>query len=62
MVHDTFLLNTQYYKVHIKCKVEQSKERSSTFPYTSVANLDMYKQDLASNNLEWLICHKIQPN
>ena len=22
----------------------------------------MYKEDLALNNLEWLICHKIQPN
>ena len=21
----------------------------------------MYKQDLALNNLEWLICHKTQP-
>ena len=22
----------------------------------------MYKKDLALNNLQWLICHKIQPN
>ena len=22
----------------------------------------MYKQDIASNNLQWLICHKTQPN
>ena len=22
----------------------------------------MYKEDLALNNLQWLICHKIQPN
>ena len=22
----------------------------------------MYKEDLASNNLQWLICHKTQPN
>ena len=22
----------------------------------------MYKQDLALNNLHWLICHKTQPN
>ena len=36
MVLDTSLLNTQHYKVHIKGKVEQSKERSSTLPYTSV--------------------------
>ena len=36
MVLDTSLLNTQHYKVHIKGKVEQSKERSSTLTYTSV--------------------------
>ena len=36
MVLDTSLLNTQQYKVRIKGKVEQSRERSSTFPYTSV--------------------------
>ncbi len=36
MVLDTFLLNTQQYRVLIKVKVEQSMERSSTFPYTSV--------------------------
>ena len=34
MVLYTSLLNT--YKVHIKGKVEQSKERSSTLLYTSV--------------------------
>ena len=34
MVLDTALLNTQQYKVHIKSKVEQSRERSSTLPYT----------------------------
>ena len=36
MVLDTSLLNTQQYKVHIKGKVEQSRERSSTLSYTSV--------------------------
>ena len=36
MVLDTSLLNTQYYKACIKGKVEQSKERSSALPYTSV--------------------------
>ena len=35
MVRDTYLLNTQQYKVRIKGKVEQSKERSNA-PYTSV--------------------------
>ena len=36
MVLDASLLNTQHYKVWIKGKVEQSRERSSPFLYTSV--------------------------
>ena len=32
IVLDTFLLNTQYYKVRIKGKLKQSKERSSVLP------------------------------
>ena len=36
MVLDATLLNTQHYKVRIKGKVEQSREMSSAFPYTSV--------------------------
>ena len=36
MVLDASLLNIQQYKVGIKGKVEQSKERSSTLPYTPV--------------------------
>ena len=36
MVIDAALLNTQYYKVHIKGKVEQSRERNSALPYTLV--------------------------
>ena len=36
MILDTSLLNTQHYKVHIKGKVEQSRERSSALPNTSV--------------------------
>ena len=35
MVLDTSLLNTQHFKVRIKGKVEQSRERSSALPYTS---------------------------
>ena len=35
MVLDTSLLNTQQYKVRIKGKVEQSRERSSTLLNTS---------------------------
>ena len=33
---DTSLLNTQHYKVLIKGKGEQSRERSTALPYTSV--------------------------
>ena len=36
MVIDPSLLNTQHYKVRIKGKVEQSKERSSALSYTLV--------------------------
>ena len=36
IVLDTCLLNTQQYKVRIEGKVEQSRERSSALPYTSV--------------------------
>ena len=36
MVLYTSLLNTQQYKVRIKGKVEQSRERSSALPYTLV--------------------------
>ena len=36
MVLDASLLNTQRYKVRIKGKVEQSREKSSALPYTWV--------------------------
>ena len=36
MVLDAYLANTQFYKVLIKGKVEQSWKRSSVFPYSSV--------------------------
>ena len=36
MLFDATLLNTQHYKIRIKGKVEQSKERSSSLPYTLV--------------------------
>ena len=36
MVLDTSLLNTQQYKVRIKGKVEQYRERSRALPYTLV--------------------------
>ena len=34
MVLDAALFNTQHYKVRIKSKVEQSREKSSTLLYT----------------------------
>ena len=36
MVPDATLLNTQHYRVKIKGKLEQSREWSSTLPYTSM--------------------------
>ena len=36
MVLDASLLNTQHYKVRIKSRVEQSRERISALPYTLV--------------------------
>ena len=36
MVLDAALLSTQHYKVRIKGKTEQSRERSCALPYTSV--------------------------
>ena len=36
MILDASLLNTQLYKVGIKGRVEQSREKSSTLPYTLV--------------------------
>ena len=34
VVLDTSLLNTQYYKIRFKDKMEQSRDSSSTLPYT----------------------------
>ena len=39
IVLDAALLSTQYHKVRIKGKVEQSIERTSALPYTSVSLL-----------------------
>ena len=36
MVLEATLLNSQFYKVHIKGKVEQSRETSIALPYISV--------------------------
>ena len=42
MVLDASLLNTKQYKVGIKGKVEQSRERSCTLPSTKVANFTYF--------------------
>ena len=39
ILFDASLPNTQHYKVGIKGKVDQSKERNSVFSYTSVKKL-----------------------
>ena len=36
IVLNTSMLNTHHYKVYIKGKVEQSREKSRALPYTSV--------------------------
>ena len=36
MVLDASLLNTWHYKIRIEGKMEQSRERSSALPYTSL--------------------------
>ena len=36
IVVDAALLNTQHYKIRIKVKVKQSRERSKVLPYASV--------------------------
>ena len=52
MVLDTSLLNTQQYKVHIKDKVEQSRERNSALPYTFWSPLTT-----VANNNSFLFTH-----
>ena len=51
MVLDTSLLNTQQYKVCMKGEVEQSWERSSAFPYTSV--LWLLKREPSGRHRLW---------
>ena len=48
MVFDAALLNTQHYKVGIKGKVEQSRERSSTLP------LHLGLVDIEKGAFRWL--------
>ena len=46
MVLDAFLLNIQHYKVWIKGKVGQSRERSSVLPYTSAIKKGAFESPL----------------
>ena len=52
IVLDTALLNTQYYKLRIKGKVEQSRERSCTLPTTLV--LYLMKRESSGHLWLWL--------
>ena len=58
MVLDTSLLNTQYYKVCIKGKVEQSRERSSTHPHLSVVAIEKGAFGSPSNTVANFTCIK----
>ena len=69
MLLDTALLNSQHYKINIKGKVEQSREKSNALHPGVVAiekgvigsistKDDSIWMDLALNNLQSLICHK----
>ena len=40
MILDASLLNTRHYKVRINGKLEQSKERSGSVPYTRVVAIE----------------------
>ena len=70
MVFDATLLNTQHYKVCIKGKVEQSRERSSTHPLQLVVvaiekGAFRSPSTMVANNIckirIWH-CHETQPN
>ena len=51
MVLDTSLLNTQQYKVHIKGKVEQSRERSSPPLHLDVVTIEKGAFGLSSTTV-----------
>ena len=48
MILDTSLLNTLHYKVRITSKVEQSRERNSTLPYTFLGVVAIEKEAFRS--------------
>ena len=76
MVLDTALLNTQYYKVHIKGKVEKSRENNCGFPLhldvvtiekgaiwsfsTIVTNFTIYCITIYHNDYQLVIAIKLE--
>ena len=64
MVLNAFLLSTRYYKVWVKSKVDQSKERNSALPYTSLVAIEKGAFDLPSTRvgqLTYRAQNKFQP-
>ena len=57
MVLDASLLNTPYYKVLIKGKVEQSKERSSALPYIAIEKGAFRPPSIMVANFTFLVLH-----
>ena len=59
MLLDSALLNIQHYKVRIKGKEEQSRERSSVLPYTSNMSLSSeirYRLEMRSHyTRKWIV-------
>ena len=51
MVLDTFLLNTQQYKVRIKRKVEQSRERSTAISVVAIEKGAFWSPSTTVTNL-----------
>ena len=46
----------------LSIKVPIQKKSGNLFYAPRILYIYMYKEDLALNNLQWLICHKGQPN
>ena len=42
--------------------VDMQKKKKTTAKPNPIYLINMYKEDLVLKNLQWLICHKTQPN
>ena len=63
MVFDTYLLNTQHYKVRIKSEVEQSREKSSAPQHFGVLAIEKGAFKLPSTmGINFLLILKISDN